>query len=58
MLHRWKNQLAKLGDEASPGHGHLRGEAETLRQEREIPKNAENLYAVLAGWTMGPRIDR
>jgi transposase len=55
MLHRWKQQLAAHGDEAFPGHGNLRSEAETirqlrreneiLRQEREILKKTLSIFA-------------
>ena len=50
ILHHWKRQLAREGDEAFPGKGHLsstdelirqlRRENEILRQERDILKKA------------------
>lgn len=55
MLHRWKHELAEHGDEAYPGHGNLRSDAETirqlrreneiLRQEREILKKTLSIFA-------------
>ena len=55
VLHRWKNQLAAHGQEAFPGNGKLRSEAETirqlrreneiLRQEREILKKTLSIFA-------------
>ena len=55
MLHRWKQQLAEHGDEAFPGQGHFRSDAETilqlrreneiLRQEREILKKTLSIFA-------------
>lgn len=50
ILHHWKRQLAREGDEAFPGKGHLsstdelirqlRRDNEILRQERDILKKA------------------
>jgi transposase len=55
VLHRWKGQLVEHGDEAFPGNGNLRSEAETirqlrreneiLRQEREILKKTLSIFA-------------
>ncbi|KKL17442.1 hypothetical protein LCGC14_2485500 [marine sediment metagenome] len=55
VLHRWKRQLAGYGDEAFPGNGQLRSDAETLRQlrreneilrqEREILKKTLSIFA-------------
>lgn len=55
VLHRWKNQLGEHGDEAFPGHGNLRSDAERirqlereneiLRQEREILKKTLSIFA-------------
>jgi transposase len=55
MLHRWKSQLAEHGNEAFPGNGNLRSEAEMirqlrreneiLRQEREILKKTLSIFA-------------
>lgn len=55
VLHRWKNELAEHGEEAFPGNGNLRSDAEImrqlrreneiLRQEREILKKTLSIFA-------------
>jgi transposase len=55
MLHRWKNELAEHSEEAFPGNGKLRSDAEIirqlqreneiLRQEREILKKTLSIFA-------------
>lgn len=55
QIHHWKRQLARDGEEAFPGKGHLkahdelirqlRRENEILRQERDILKKAVTIFA-------------
>ena len=55
QIYRWRQQLAKEGEQAFPGKGHLtaqeealrqlRRENEILRQERDILKKAISIFA-------------
>jgi len=55
LLHRWKAEFSRQGEEAFPGQGHqtaqeaelarLRRENELLRQERDILKKATVFFA-------------
>jgi len=55
LIRHWRRQLAKTGEEAFPGKGHLtsqdeevrqlRREVEILRQERDILKKAISIFS-------------
>jgi transposase len=55
MLRRWKRQVEQDGDQAFPGHGHLKADDEQLRQllrenlrlreERDILKKAVAIFS-------------
>lgn len=63
VLHRWKNELTEHGEEAFPGNGNLRSDAEIirqlrreneiLRQEREILKKTLSIFAQPSARNMG-----
>ncbi len=59
QLHHWRRQLARVGQETFPGHGHLSATDERLRQlEREnarLRQEAEILKKAIAVFTPRPK---
>lgn len=59
QLHHWRQQLARAGQQAFPGHGQLSADDERLRQlEREnarLRQEAEILKKAIAVFTPKPK---